>query len=170
MAVVPSTTGLVTIQVAIPGISGGAVTTLGHSDDMSDVSERAYFHNVPGDRNGGPQGPPIEIQYLGSIAIVTFTLSEWEATVVDALRRRSVNTALGTIIQADVGLFMLSTRGIRLIINSPSRPQNFPCCIVREPIGSGHGTKYEAYTFQFEAHKGPPGHAKENVLFDADIA
>lgn len=169
MALVRVATGLVDIQVAIAGFSGGLLTSLGHSDDMGDVSERAYFHNVPGDKNGGPQGPPIEIQYLGSIALINFTLSEFDTAVVDELRKRSVNATVGKTVQTEVGAFMLATRGIRLCMKSPTRPINFPTCIVREPIGAGMGTKYQGYTFSFEAHRTPAG-AKVDVLFDSDVA
>jgi len=166
MAQAVQVSGLVTVKITVPG---GSIQTLGEQSDMTEIREQAFFHNVPGDRNGGPQGPPIEVQWLGSIAIIRCDLSSWDATVVDSLRKRAVNATLGTTIQTEVGKLMLDSNGIRLTLDCATRPLNFPCCIVREPIQYGKGTKFSTMAVEFEAHKKPSG-AKAGVLFDTDTA
>jgi len=158
--------GLVTVKVVVPN---GSIATLGEQTDMTEVREQAFFHNVPGDRNGGPQGPPIEIQWLGAICVIRCDLSSWDSVVVDSLRKRAANATLGTTIQTEVGKLMLKDNGIRLILDCANRPLNFPCCIVREPIQYGKGTKFSTMAIEFEAHKKPDG-TKAGVLFDTDIA
>ena len=164
----PGRTGLVDIQVGIP--FSAALATLGHATDVIDTQERAFYHDVPGDRNGGPQGPPIEIQYLGGIYVINFRLSSYNATTIALLRKRSINATLGVVLQSEIGDFMLTTNGIRLLLMTEAAGdvRNFWTCLVREPIQVGAGTKYSEWVFSFEAHRPPCGHAKAGILMDSD--
>lgn len=162
-------TGLVEIQLEL---QVGTIVTLGYSEDMIDIEENAFWHNVPGDQHGGPQGPPIDVQYLGQIDIIRAVMSTWDETYMDVLRTRRVNAVLGTVNINEVGQLMLQQNPTRVILNSPTRPLNYPTCIVREAISFPMGTKYSAATVIFEAHRTPglTQMAPDGLLFNNDVA
>ena len=155
-------TGKVDIRVEfVPG----TIETLGISEDMVEIEERAFWHNVPGDANGGPQGPPIEVQWLGATHLIRCVMSTWDETHLDTLRQRQVNTAFGVMAASEVGTLMLNQNALRIILDSPTRPLNYPTCIVREAIAFPMGTKYSAATVIFEAHRDPA----QGLLHNTDI-
>lgn len=155
--------GLTNILVAVP--YNGQLMHLGHATDQIDIQSRPYLLDVPGDRNGGSQGPPIEIQYLGQVYIISFTLSSFVGATV-AYLQDWCQTVSGQVAQADVGQFVMSTKSVRLLLEAPSSTTNFVCCIPREPIRFGVGTKYTEFAFQFEAHRAPCGHASAGVIWN----
>jgi hypothetical protein len=167
-------TGKVTLKLQFVNGGSNELLTLGEAQDMHDIEERSFWHNVPGDRHGGPQGPPIEVQYLGSIAVVRVELSRWDTVVMDELRKRKVyGTTLGTIVATDVGNAMLATRAFRLLLSTLTRPLNFPCVILRDAIPYGMGSKFTSVGLQFECHRMPAtiaSWAAEGVLYDATTA
>ena len=161
-------TGLTNIRIQL-AIGAGQLVDLGESQDMVDIDERVFLHNVPGDAHGGPQGPPIDVQMLGMTVGVTCELSRWDPNQVDALRQRRVLGSLGSILATDVGDLLLSTGSFRVLLDTPTRALNFPTCILREPIRFSMGTKYTAVFFSFEAHRTQSGQ-RQNVLYNSDVA
>lgn len=161
--------GRVEIKVQ-QSVGAGNLKKLGESIDMTDVEDRSFWHNVPGDRRGGPQGPPIEVQYLGSIYIVRMELSRWDPTVYDELITRNALTALGAPALTDCGKLMLEDNAIRLLLHSTTRPMNFPCAILRDSVQFGMGTKYTGVALQFECHVCIDGTARDGTLYDSDTA
>lgn len=166
----PKSTGLIHIKVASP--TTGTLLNLGEAYDMVDTEDRAFFHDVHSDRNGGPQGSPVEVQYLGAMIVINFTLSMFNQTTVELLHQRGVNVTPGTIAQNEIGQFMLQDKSVRLLLdtNNPLDVRNYPCCLVRDPIRVGSGTKFSQYVFSFTAYRGPCGHPKADVLWDKDAA
>lgn len=160
--------GKVDVKIQLTN-SVGNLIKLGETMDMTDVEERAFWHNIPGDRHGGPQGPPIEVQWLGSIAVVRMELSRWDTANMDLLRKRKVNATLGTMLLSEVGSLMLATRAFRLCLASTTRPLNFPCVILRDAIPYGMGTKFTSVGLQFECHRCQDGSARDGVLYDSTV-
>jgi hypothetical protein len=146
---------------------------LGEQMDMTEPEHQVFLHNVPGDRNGGPEGPPIEIQWLGEIVKVKCDMSRWDPTVWDFARKMGVKAAMGTILDADVGKLILAGRAVRLILISATRPINFPCAIIRNPYTYGMGTKFSRASIEFECHRTPKDDASsaaiDDILHDATI-
>lgn len=159
-------TGLVNIQVAFPS-EAATLYHLGHATDQIDIQSRPYLIDVPGDRNGGPQGPPIEIQQIGQVYIISFVCSTVVLTTVNKLQSWWFATP-GRVSQGEVGQFVMSTKYVRLLLQAPSSSTNFVCCVPREPIRFGIGTKYSEYAFQFEAHRAPCGHPNADVIWNTD--
>ena len=160
--------GKVDVKIQLANTAGQLVK-LGESMDMVDVEERAFFHNIPGDRHGGPQGPPIEIQWLGAICVVRMELSRWDTAVLDNLRKRKVQTTAGTIPLTDVGTLMLATKAFRLLLHSTTRPLNFPCVLLRDAVSYGMGSKFTGVGLQFECHRCQDGTARDGILFDSTV-
>lgn len=171
-------TGKVDIRLQFRLVSGLShpvgLQKLGEQMDMSEPEHQVFLHNVPGDRNGGPEGPPIEIQWLGEIAKIRCDMSRWDPVVWDFVRKMGVKAAMGTITDAMVGQLILAQRAVRLLLVSATRPINFPCCIVRNPYTYGMGTKFSRASVEFEAHRVPAlddanPTAIDGILHDATV-
>lgn len=174
------------VLVSAGDLAQNALIKIGEVQDMIDFSEQTYWHNVPGDRHGGPQGPPIDVQWLGQTINISLDFSRYDPQVVDMIRGHYINqpgypppgTNLGQINLSDVGALMLLERAWRVTIRNTyndidgapvATGLNFPCCIVRTPIGHNRGSKYTAYSWTFEAHRSPEGHSQEGVLWDTTL-
>lgn len=147
--------GKVTVKVDTTG--GGTTETLGECLDMAETTDQAFYHDVHGDSHGGPQGPPIDIQFLGRIIRVRCELSRYDQDVADKIRARlrSNGAALaGTVQTADIGALMIQdNKTMRVVLANTNNPLNFLTCIVREPIELPVGTKFSSLMFEFEAHR-----------------
>lgn len=168
----PIIVGEVDIKIATPS-DGGTLTQLGTAYDMIQVQKQAFWHDVHSDRNGGPQGPPVEVQFLGEIAMVRFQLSNVNPTGYALLKKWGSATATaGTVLQSEVGALQLKTKGVRLLLETAAAGdiRNFVCCLPRQPIELGIGTKYSQVSFGFTAYRAPCGHSKANIIYDQDAA
>ncbi len=161
MAVTPKVAGACQVMVAAPSISSGALQTLGYTRNMADIRKEAFFLNVPGDQNGGDDGPPVDVIYLGETALIRLELTKYESVVANIVRARVDGGTAGQ--SAAPGTLMFSGGGsMRLLLNSPNNPYNFPRCFPRMPIEIGLGTKFSSLIVEFEAHKDAFG-----VLYNA---
>tara|TARA_R100000742_G_C4278390_1_gene101133 strand:+ start:1872 stop:2573 length:702 start_codon:yes stop_codon:yes gene_type:complete len=170
--------GLVRVQIAYP--LWGSLYELGIATDSIEISERAFYHDVPGDRNGGPQGPPVEVQKLGEVHTISMRLSTWNKAEMQQLEEwyhdedadadpaggadgENRNETLspygtrGTMAQWDVGEVLLARRGFRLCLETSdlNDTRNYWCCIMREPKTFAIGTKFTEQSLTFEAHRYP---------------
>lgn len=145
----------------------GGLQKLGESMDMVDVEERVFTHNVPGDRYGGPQGPPIEQQWLGEIHVVRMELSRWDPNVWDIVRKRGVREDLGSHQSEDVGALMLASRSCRLLLDCQERPYNYPCAVINSSLQYSKGTKFTSIALQVECHVAQESN-QVNTLFDSN--
>ena len=140
-------------------------TLLGYTRDGTEVTMEGHTINVPGDQNGGDDGPPIDIQDLGSTARVRCEFTKWDTTIGTRLEARfkgqtaGVPTPAGSLVFAGSGFF-------RLTVASPSYPRNFPCAVlVRTPQTINMGTKFSRYIVEFECYK----HPTTGVLYDGNV-
>ncbi len=153
-------TGRVEVYTQIVNTTGNFLK-LGECLDMADIEDRAFFNNISGDRYGGPQGPPIEVQYLGSIYVVRLELSRWDPDEMAKLIKRQVLTTAGVIpvegVTAKPGSLMLASNTFRLCLKSATRPMNFPTVLLRDSVQFSMGTKFTSLALQFECHRTPDG-------------
>jgi len=157
MAVQVQVAGLATIKI------DGEI--LGYTRNGADVTKEGYWLDVPGDQNGGDDGPPVDIQYLGEVARVRLEMTKWEETVADKIRARVKAQAVGQ--PADAGTLMFrDAKYLRLTIDAPNLPRNFPVAIPRMPIEMNRGTKFSTLVCEFECHK----NASTGVLFDKTVS
>ena len=63
--------GLALIKISF---GGSGYLELGYTRNGADITHEGFFLDVPGDENGGDEGPPIEIQFLGEIARVRWLI------------------------------------------------------------------------------------------------
>lgn len=159
------------IYVAVPA-AYSVLLKLGESFDETIIQLETIFHDVHGDRYGGPQGPPIEKQWLGLMGRAQLRLSRWDPAVTALLERfGGLLTTPGTVPEAAAGALMLRDRSFRFYFQATrdnSLSRNFPCCIASNLTLVAGGTKFAMYTFDLEIHKAPEGHAAAGVIYNAD--
>ena len=155
-------TGVVHVQLAIPftGMShAGALSngcmSLGTATDSIQITERGYYHDVPGDLNGGQQGPPIDIQKLGEVHTVNIRMSSWNQTSVQLLEQW-YHSHRGIVEQDEVGQLMFNSRvSARLLLETSDLldTRNYWNAIMREPKSFSIGSKYTEQSLTFECHR-----------------
>lgn len=172
--------GFSNILIAFPG-NLNVCHRVGEQLDETQFQLRKYIHDVPGDSNGGPQGPPIEQQLLGQVYICEFNLSKFHPIIKQKLIEHAAAAEVGKFSMAEVGSLLHKDRSFRIVI-SPSKSNtiptndpttgdahpyagdnydyyNFPCCTITDPVSWGQGTKFSALRFTAIAYRVPEGHA-----------
>lgn len=131
--------------------AGAGLEDLGYSINGVEIAPEVFMSDVPGDQNGGDEGPPIDIQYFGEIARVTFELSKWDTVVADKLLARLKGGTTGGIGTAGT-LLAAGSATFRLLILPTSRPYNFVQAIPRAAIEINKGTKFSRFRTEMECH------------------
>ena len=160
-------TGPARILVAVAG-SGTALTAnalyeAGYTRNGAEIRVQPFMVDCHSDDRGGEQGPPGEIQHLGTIVHIRAELSRFnngavrggvtQPSVIQALEALAANWATATNAMGIPGT-MCFAEGltVRVVIDSPSDPRDYPLCIVRQPVQYNKGTIYEIFVVEFEAH------------------
>jgi hypothetical protein len=162
----------VSYQVFVPGAAliqvdagetPGVLVDLGYSRNGVDIALDGFYVNVPGDENGGDEGPPIEVLQLGQTARVRLELTKWDPAVIDVLNSRRWGGGATPGTPPSVGIMMFGGAYThRLLIKTTSRPFNFVRAFVRGPIEvPQYGSKFATVVCEFECHKNADG-----VLFN----
>jgi hypothetical protein len=153
MAVQIHRAGKCTVSVDLA--DGNGLVALGVAQDMPVLSDEAFWHDVPGDAHGGPQGPMIDTQYLGKVIHGRIEMSRFDNAVYERMKSRLANNAAGgTVADADIGRLMIQeSKTIRVLFSSANRVRNFPIALVRDTIELPQGTKYSPLLMIFEAHR-----------------
>ena len=143
---------------------------LGFTRNGAEIRHEAHFADIPGDENGGDEGPPIEIVHLGEMVRVRLELTKYDATQALNVMARVKGGVAGQPPAAGTLMFANNkhrrvTLDTRIGGNS-TVPANFPRCIVREPIELNKGTKFSTLVIEFTAYKDP----YTGVLWDANVA
>jgi hypothetical protein len=181
--------GRVNIYVACPftyvretaTIAIGTPIKLGESADEIRIRHQILKNPVPGDRNGGRAGDPIEEQYLGETASVSLELSRFDKEVAGALRRAGgILTTPGAIPNNAIGALMRRDKSYRFTFVSTvdaTRTVNFWCGIINQAHILSGGTKFEMFQSEISFHRTPEGHWSDppgepagqydNILYDA---
>lgn len=89
------------IDFTVPGIcaiklntgTSGAWEDLGRCQDGVSIREMLYSEEVHGDDRGGPQGPPVDINYLGEAHNVRLQLYRYDPAVLSKVAGRVKTTA-----------------------------------------------------------------------------
>ena len=167
MAITVNVAGLATIKIA----AGGALQDFGYTMDGARITTEGFTVNVPGDENGGDEGPPVEIQYLGEIVRVRLEMTKWDVSVGNVLSARFKGGTAGVPVAA--GSLVFSAGGyFRLVISAANAPWNFPCAtLIKQPIEINAGTKYSKLLVEFECYKNPSAGngADAGVLYNTTI-
>jgi hypothetical protein len=144
------------IQVYGPAKISIDAAELGYTRNGADVRSRGYFVDVPGDENGGEQGPPIDIQFMGEVANVRLELTKYDATVADTVLARLKGGAAG--VPGAAGTLMFGgNKEFSLVITGATQTMTFARAILRGDWELNKGTRYSMLVLEFECHKDANG-------------
>jgi hypothetical protein len=141
---------------------------LGLTRNGVEFTDEGFFLDVPGDENGGDEGPPIDVQYLGIIARLRMEFTKWNGTVGDTVAARVKGATVGTVdSQNNPSGTLMFTDGNYFVVKliptntSATTPQNasiqYNVCFPRQAIEINKGTKYSTFVIEFECHKDSSG-------------
>jgi hypothetical protein len=161
MAIAIQVAGLAEVYVEV----GSTMTLLGYTRNGAEVTKEGQWLDVPCDSNGGDEGPPADVQFLGEIARIRVELTKWDSTVANTVLKRSKAAAVTAGEPMDAGTLMFASNAMRVCIKTANNPRNFPRAIPRQPVEINRGTKFSTLVCEFEAHKDANG-----VLYDASVS
>src|SRR6185436_21084756 len=92
-----------------------ALESLGWSINGVEIQEDVKHLDVPGDQNGGDEGIPIDVQYLGEMHIVRMEMSKWDSAVADKGLAKTYGGTAGTMSTPGT---LMSTVPYRLLLKS----------------------------------------------------
>lgn len=153
MATTVNVGGLATVKVGTG--AADALETLGYTRQGVTITAQDYYLDVPGDQNGGDEGPPIDVQYMGETAIVRLELTKWDVDIEDKVVCRVKGGTAGS--PSASGTLMNANGAMRLLVDTPTRPYNFPQAFPRKPIEVNRGTKFSTLIIEFECHENQDG-------------
>lgn len=141
------------------GSNIATLTELGRTRNGVTVSYEHFWHDVPGDEFGGDDGPPIDSQWLGSIARIRCEFTKYDRSVlfhVLGLFSGSTFGSMGaqnTAIKYPGNLIFTGNQFLRVLLQPQiGDTRNFPRCIIRSPHEQNYATKYASPIVEFEAH------------------
>lgn len=136
-------------------------TKLGYADDRIQIEERPFWEDIRNDAFGGAAGMPSDVQYLGSIAIVTCNLNRFTiANIEDLAGVDSVpGVTYGTMPQ--VGTFMrgnMVAQGMygTLILSNATEQLIYSVAFLRQGRRFNVGVRHQIFSLVFECHIDDP--------------
>ncbi len=158
--------GLIFIKVDY----GEGLKTLGHTRNGVQYTEESFWGDVPGDENGGDEGPPVEVQYFGEIHRIRCELTKFDPAVAAKVAGKVAGSTDGTP-AASGTLIFASTKYMRVLSTGTApagdvHARNYPFGIPRMPIELNAGTKFSTLVVEFEAHKIPD----QNIMFNSSTS
>ena len=169
--------GACDLQIA-PG-PGGNYVDIGYSRDGIKVSDQFLQHRVDGDQNGGPEGNPIDIQYLSRKQTIRCELTKYDTAAIDIARSRLADGTGGDT--GDPGTLIFATGKyfkVKLIGTTPNHSTGGPgsstgnaktreylCCTVEEPHEINVGSKYSILELVFTAYPNPDPNTDTGKLY-----
>jgi len=161
MAAAVQVTGPAEIQVGTG--AAGALEKFGYTRNGAEIVSEGYWINVPGDENGGDEGPPIDVQFIGETARIRVELTKWDTTAAAEVESRFVGGTGG--VPGAAGTLMFSgSKAMRLLVKPTTGARNFPRAFPRFAIEVNKGTRFSTLVVEFEAHKDATG-----VLWNTSI-
>lgn len=146
--------------------SSNALEILGYTRNGVDVYDEGFWIDVPGDENGGDQGDPIDIQYLGEMARVRIELTKIDTAVLaKVMKRRNAAAKTAGTVDTPGRFVFLNSEFFRLVIDSPTDPRNFLRAIPRAPTQKNMGVRFTMKTIEFDCYKNDSG-----VIYNATVS
>lgn len=141
--------------------AGAGLESLGYSVNGIEIEEHPFYGDVPGDQNGGDEGPPIDIQYFGEIHRLHIELSNWDAAVAAKLIAK-INTGTAGVAGTPGVLMLAGGWYYRLLLvatNTSNNTRNYLRALVRDRTAFNLGTKFKKLSIDFECHANAAGGA-----------
>jgi hypothetical protein len=150
MAKAPHVAGAAWVKVGFPT----ALEDLGYTRNGAETRQETYLQDVLGDENGGDDGPPIEIIYLGETARVRLEMTKYDMVVANLISARLSGGTPG-VVPASGTMIFAGNKFQRVCLVCANEPVNFPRCVCREPVELNKGTKFSTLVLEFVAYMDP---------------
>jgi len=149
------------VPQAFPHFATGATLVkfhdldLGYSEDRIQIDETPFFHEVKSDGFGGSEGPPCDVQYLGSVVYVRCMLNRFNG---DNLKKLSGITGdFGFVVNTPTmprsGWYMRQDGGMEeLLLSSKEYVLTFTKAVLRQGRKWSMGTRHQSFILLFECH------------------
>jgi len=129
----------------------GAFEALGYSINGVEISQTPFFLNVPGDQNGGDDGPPIDVQYLGELQYLRMELSKWDSAVANKCICIVKGAPIGQT--SSPGLLMAGGgHCYKVSLRSQILFRTYQLCFLRNQVETQRGTKFARLMLEWECH------------------
>ncbi len=149
--------GVALIQLGPEGGDGDTLVDLGYTRNGAEMSFTGFFLDVPGDENGGDDGPPVDVQFMGETATIRLELTKYYGTLANELAAR-LKGGTGGEIGTPGTLMFGDSKSWRLLINTGVADSfNFLRAFPRNVIELNKGTRFSTLVAEFEAHKNAVG-------------
>jgi hypothetical protein len=132
---------------------------LGYSEDRVQIDETPFFHEVKSDGFGGSEGPPCDVQYLGSLVYVRCALNRFNQTTLKTISSIATEDARITApgIMPRAGWYMRQDDGMEeLVLSSKEYIVTFSKAVLRQGRKWSMGTRHQAFILMFECHIDDP--------------
>lgn len=133
---------------------GAGLVDLGFSINGVQIIERPFFANIPGDENGGDEGPPVDKQFMGELHYIRLEMSKWDDTVMAAIRAKlKGNTEASSFTPGS--LVIAGSFFFRLLLIANNFTRNYLVAVPSEPFEMNAGTRWSRAVIEFECHRVP---------------
>jgi len=165
-------------QIWVGTGAGDDLEALGYTRNGAECTAEAFMLDVPGDENGGDDGPPVEIEYLGELYRIRVEMTKFDPAIADKVACRLKGGTVG-VPGIPGQLVFAGDKHFRLLIKpiSPAdgetavRPWNFFRAVPKGAIEINKGTKYSTLIMEWECHKTASDHETDaHTIFDATVA
>lgn len=146
------------VRIFVNSGNAGAMESLGYSINGVQIVERPFYTNIPGDENGGDEGPPVDKQYLGELHYLRMELSKWDDTVAGKIRGRlrGVN-AEGSGAFTPGSLITCGGYYFRLLLLGANFVRNYLLAVPSEPTEINVGTRWSRPAMEWECQRNSSG-------------
>lgn len=132
--------------------SAGALEFAGYSMDGVSIIERPFFSNVPGDENGGSEGPPVDKQFMGELHYLRIEMSKYDDAVMAKIRTKLRGLAAQSSLVPG-SLVMCGSYYYRVLLQSTNFLRNYLAAVPSEPYEFNVGTRWSRAALEFECHR-----------------
>ena len=136
---------------------------LGYSEDRIQIHERPFWHEVKSDAYGGTEGPPCDVQYLGSIAIVTCLLNRFNEANLRLISTLNINKQalpserVSPGVMPNTGLYMRQDLCMcELWLINKTYSLKYERAFLRNGRQFSVGTRHQSFALVFECHVNDP--------------
>jgi len=131
--------------------AAGSFEALGWSINGVEISQTPFFLNVPGDQNGGDDGPPIDVQYLGEIQYLRMEMSKWDPIVANKCIVIAKGAPIG---QTSLPGILMAAGGFsyKISLRSSYLFRTYQLGFLRNQVETQRGTKFARLLLEWECH------------------
>lgn len=144
------------VQIWVGTGASAALELLGYSVNGVNIVERPFFTNVPGDENGGDEGPPVDKQFMGELHYVRLEMGKFDDTIFAKIRAKlRGNTEASSFVPGT----LVSCGGYtyRLLLQGVNFTRNYLVAVPSEPYEINVGTRWSRAVIEFECHRNSAG-------------